>query len=74
MYADFRHILDSVSRKAQKIQHPVPVSTCEPNALNRYSLAAKSNSLKFNQDGSLMLYCQHASPGSDKESDWAFAR
>ena len=42
----------------------------EPNALNRYSLGTKSNSLKFNPDGSLTLYYQHQSPGQEKESNW----
>jgi hypothetical protein len=43
----------------------------EPNAPNRYSLGTKSmSSLKSNTDGSLTLYFQNASPGSDKESNW----
>jgi hypothetical protein len=42
----------------------------EPNSLNRYSLGTKTQSLKYNSDGSLTLYYQHDSPGSDKESNW----
>jgi hypothetical protein len=42
----------------------------EPNALNRFSLGTKSKSLKPNNDGSLTLYVQNASPGSDKETNW----
>ncbi|MCI0348638.1 MAG: DUF1214 domain-containing protein, partial [Acidobacteriales bacterium] len=42
----------------------------ESNPLNRYSLGTKSKSLKFNSDGSLTLYFQHGSPGSEKESNW----
>jgi hypothetical protein len=42
----------------------------EPNALNRFSLGTKSKSLKPNSDGSLTLYVQKASPGSDKETNW----
>jgi hypothetical protein len=42
----------------------------EPNSLNRFSLGTKSNSLKYNSDGSLTLYFQNASPGPDKESNW----
>jgi hypothetical protein len=42
----------------------------EPNPLNRYSLGTKSKSLQYGADGSLPLYFQHASPGTDKESNW----
>lgn len=40
-----------------------------PNPLNRYSLGTKNKSLKFSDDGSLMLYVQSESPGADK-SNW----
>ena len=42
----------------------------EPNALNRFSLGTKSKSLKYDNDGSLTLYFQNASPGTDKEPNW----
>jgi hypothetical protein len=42
----------------------------EPNRLNRYSLGTKSKSLKYNDDGSLTLYFQNESPGTDKETNW----
>ncbi len=42
-----------------------------PNALNRYSLGTKNKSLQYNPDGSLTVYCQHDSPGMEKESNWA---
>ena len=32
--------------------------------------ARKASLLKYNSDGSLTLYYQHHSPGSDKESNW----
>jgi hypothetical protein len=41
-----------------------------PNALSRYSLGTKSKSMKTNADGSLTLYVQNSSPGSDKETNW----
>jgi hypothetical protein len=39
------------------------------NPLNRYAIGDR-NKLKFNEDGSLDLYVQHESPGTDKESNW----
>ncbi|MFM0167676.1 DUF1254 domain-containing protein [Paraburkholderia sediminicola] len=42
----------------------------EANKLNRFSLGTKSKSLKYNADGSLTMYFQNDSPGSDKESNW----
>jgi hypothetical protein len=39
------------------------------NPLNRYTLSAR-NKLTENDDGSVTLYVQHDSPGSDKESNW----
>jgi hypothetical protein len=43
----------------------------EANQLNRFSLGAKSKSLKYNADGSLTLVFQNESPGGDKETNWA---
>lgn len=42
----------------------------EPNRLNRFSLGTKSKSMKMNADGSLTLYFQHETPGTDKETNW----
>ena len=39
------------------------------NALNRYGILS-SMPLKYNEDGSLDIYIQAKSPGSDKESNW----
>jgi hypothetical protein len=42
-----------------------------PNPLNRYSLGTKNaKTLKSNADGSLTLYVQSDSPGTNKESNW----
>jgi hypothetical protein len=40
-----------------------------PNPLNRYSIGDR-DSLRFNADGSLDMYIQHASPNADKERNW----
>lgn len=40
-----------------------------PNKLNRLTLSTR-NKFKYNEDGSLTLYFQNASPGADKESNW----
>ena len=39
------------------------------NPLNRYTLSPR-NALKYNEDGSLELFIQDASPGKEKESNW----
>ena len=39
------------------------------NPINRYSISPRQN-LKSNPDGSIDLYIQKDSPGSDKESNW----
>lgn len=40
------------------------------NPLNRYSIGEYTDGLKTNPDGSLDIYIQNQSPGSDKESNW----
>ena len=40
------------------------------NPLERYSIGNRTPGLKFASDGSLSLYLQPTSPGSDLESNW----
>ena len=40
-----------------------------PNPLNRFTVSPRNN-LKYNADGSLTLYLQNVSPGTDKEANW----
>lgn len=40
-----------------------------PNPINRFAIGDRDK-LKINEDGSLDIYIQHESPGSDKESNW----
>lgn len=40
-----------------------------PNPLNRLTLSTR-NTFIYNDDGSLTLYFQNASPGADKEANW----
>jgi hypothetical protein len=39
------------------------------NSLDRSTVSSRFD-FKYNDDGSLDLYIQHASPGKDKESNW----
>ena len=41
-----------------------------PNELKRYSLGTKNTTLKYEEDGSLILYAGTKNPGQDKESNW----
>jgi hypothetical protein len=41
-----------------------------PNDIKRYSVGTKNKDLKFNSDGSLTLYIQHAPPEGDKRANW----
>jgi hypothetical protein len=40
-----------------------------PNKLNKYTVSPRNN-LKYNTDGSLDIYIQNESPGTDKEANW----
>ena len=40
------------------------------NMLNRYAIGDRMSDLQYDDDGSLMIYIQHASPGADKEPNW----
>ena len=41
-----------------------------PNALNRFALGTKNKTLKYNDDGSLIIYLGNQSPGREKEANW----
>ena len=41
-----------------------------PNPMNRYAIGSLAGNYKLAEDGSLTIYIQHQSPGSDKEINW----
>ena len=41
-----------------------------PNELNRFSLGTKSKGLRFEPDGSLVIYVQKERPEADKVANW----
>jgi hypothetical protein len=41
-----------------------------PNEIDRYSLGTKSKGLRFEADGSLVVYVQNDKPGADDASNW----
>ena len=40
------------------------------NPIDRYSVGSNSTQLKYASDGSLTIYVQRASPGSERDSNW----
>lgn len=48
----------------------IPEFLLVANPIDRYSIGDRTPGLQVAQDGSLTIYLQHESPGSDKESNW----
>ncbi len=40
------------------------------NPINRYVISSATKGLKYGDDGSLTVYIQHESPGTEAESNW----
>lgn len=40
------------------------------NVIDRYSIGDRTKDLKYDAEGGLTIYVGHASPGTDKESNW----
>lgn len=75
--------LDSAHRYELRLPAPPPVDAfwsltmydthdfyLVENALNRYSIGDRTTGLQYGPDGSLTIYMQKDSPGTDKESNW----
>lgn len=50
--------------------YKMPEHTLVENPINRYAINSRSGDLIYEDDGSLSLYIQYASPGKTKESNW----
>jgi hypothetical protein len=48
----------------------IPQRYLVKNPINRYSIGDRSQGLKYEKDGSLIIYLQSTSPGKDKEANW----
>ena len=47
-----------------------PTITMVENPIKRYSIGDRTRGLRYEDDGALTIYIQHASPGPGKESNW----
>lgn len=47
-----------------------PTITMVENSIERYSIGDRTRGLEYDEDGTLTLYIQHASPGSNKDPNW----
>jgi len=50
--------------------YTIPQRYLVSNPINRYSIGDRDKALKYNKDGSLTIYLQATSPGTDKEANW----
>lgn len=75
--------LDSANRYVLKLTEQPPVDAfwsltmydlpnfyLVANPVNRYSIGDRTSGLRYDADGSLTLYLQRESPGTDRESNW----
>jgi hypothetical protein len=50
--------------------YSLPKRLLVENPIDRYAIGSRAKGLKTNTDGSIDIYLQHESPGSDRESNW----
>ncbi len=50
--------------------YELPDRFLHANSLSRYSIGDRTPGLKYEKDGSLVIYVGHDSPGKAKESNW----
>lgn len=50
--------------------YKLPVPLCVAAPIKRYSIGDRTPDFEPNEDGSVTIYLQHESPGSEEESNW----
>ena len=50
--------------------YKLPEKLFVANPINRYSIGDRTDGIQYEEDGSLVIYISHESPGKDKEMNW----
>ena len=65
-----KQMLPSVNGFWSLSMYNMPEHTLVANPINRYTINSRAGRMQYGQDGSLILYIQHYSPGKAKQANW----